>query len=117
MHCLSLIGSKCKRPLTLDLQVDVILINSEAVPGHAGVFAAVVSLSRVYLQSAVVMNDVGVCVQGAGAAVLKPESQGHLLQLLKPPISAFLCFLFLLTRLFLGWATQRRRSRLERAGF
>lgn len=52
----------------------MILINSEAVPGHAGVFPAVVSLSRVHLQGAVVMNDVRVSIQGAGAALLKPES-------------------------------------------
>lgn len=80
MDSLSLICSKCRRLLTFDLQVDVILINSEAVAGHAGVFTAVVSLSRVHLQSAVVMNDVRVSIQGAGAAVLKPESQRQLLE-------------------------------------
>lgn len=78
LGCLSPICSKCRRLLTFDLQVDVILINSEAVPGHAGVFAAVVSLSRVHLQGAVVMNDVRVSIQGAGAALLKPESQRRL---------------------------------------
>lgn len=89
---LSLICSKCRGLLTFDLQVDVILINSQAVPSHAGVFAAVVSLSRVHLQSAVVMNDVGVSIQGAGAAVLEPESQRHPLEFLKLPIKAFLRF-------------------------
>lgn len=58
----------------------MILINSEAVPGHTGVSPAVVSLSRGHLQSAVVMNDVRVSIQGAGAAVLEPESQRHLLE-------------------------------------
>lgn len=58
----------------------MILINSEAVPGHTGVFTAVVSLSRVNLQSAVVMNDVRVSIQGAGATVFKPETHTPLLQ-------------------------------------
>lgn len=58
----------------------MILINPEAVPGHAGVFAAVVSLCRVHLQSAVVVDDVRGSVQGAGATVLKPETQRHRLE-------------------------------------
>lgn len=61
----------------------MILVDSEAVPGHTGVFTAVVSLSRVHLQSAVVVNDVRVSVQGAGATVFKPETQGHQLEPLK----------------------------------
>lgn len=80
MDWLSLICSERGRLLTFDLQVDVILINSEAVPGHTGVFTAVVRLSRVHLQSAVGMNDVRVSIRGAGAAVLKPGSQRHLLE-------------------------------------
>lgn len=80
MDWLSLICSERGRLLTFDLQVDVILINSEAVPGHTGVFTAVVRLSRVHLQSAVGMNDVRVSIWGAGAAVLKPGSQRHLLE-------------------------------------
>lgn len=68
----------------------MILIDSEAVPGHTGVFTAVVSLSRVHLQSAVVMNDVRVSIQGAGAAVLKPEAQTQLLESFKrDPITTF----------------------------
>lgn len=58
----------------------MILINPEAVPGHAGVFTAVVRLSHGHLQSAVVMDDVRVSIQGAGAAVLKPEPQRRLLE-------------------------------------
>lgn len=62
----------------------MILINSEAVPGHTGVFTAVVSLSRAQLQSAVVVNDVRVSIQGAGAAVFEPETHRRPLQ---PPKS------------------------------
>lgn len=66
--------------LTFDLQVDMILISSKDVPGHAGVFTAVVSLSRVHLQSSVVMHDVSLSIHGAGAALLEPEPQRHLLE-------------------------------------
>lgn len=66
--------------LTFHLKVDVILADSQAVPGHTGVFAAVVSLSRAHLQSAVVVDDVRVSIQGAGATVFKPETQKHPLE-------------------------------------
>lgn len=76
MGRLSPFCSKHRGLLTFDLQVDVILISSEDVPGHTGVFTAVVSLSRVHLQGSVGMNDVRVFIHGAGAAVLEPEPQG-----------------------------------------
>lgn len=80
-------GSKCRNLLTFDLQDDVILINSEDVLGHTGVFTAVVSLSLAQHQSAVVVNDVRVSVQGAGATVFEPETQRRRLEPLKsiPP--------------------------------
>lgn len=58
----------------------MILIKPEAVSGHTGVFATVVSLHHVHLQSAVVVVDVRLFVQGAGATVLKPETQRHQLE-------------------------------------
>lgn len=76
MGRLSPFCSKHRGLLTFDLQVDVILISSKDVPGHTGVFTAVVNLSRVHLQGSVDMTDVRVCIHGAGAAVLEPEPQG-----------------------------------------
>lgn len=76
MGRLSPFCSKHRGLLTFDLQVDVILISSEDVPGHTGVFTAVVSLSRAHLQGSVDMRDVRVSIHGAGGAVLEPEPQG-----------------------------------------
>lgn len=53
----------------------MILIDAEAVPGHTGVFATIVSLSYVDLQSPVVVEDVRVSIQGAGAAVFEPADR------------------------------------------
>lgn len=44
-----LLDLQCRKTLTSDLQVDVILIDTEGVPGHTGVFASVVGLSYVNL--------------------------------------------------------------------
>ena len=51
--------------------------DAQEVAGHAGVFAAVLRLSNVDLQGPVVMQDVRVSIQGTGAAVLKPGTQGE----------------------------------------
>lgn len=56
---------KLKEALTFDLQVDVILVDSEDVSGHAGVFAAVSGLSYIDLQSPVVKHVVRFSIQGA----------------------------------------------------
>lgn len=58
----------------------MILVDSEAVPGHTGVFTAVLSLSRVHLQSAVVVHDERASIHGAGVTFSKPETQRHQLQ-------------------------------------
>lgn len=60
--------------LTFDLQGDVVLIDTEVVPGYTDVFPAVVGLSCVNLQSPVLMVDVRVSVQRAGPAVFEPET-------------------------------------------
>lgn len=60
--------------LTFDLQVDVVLINTQVIPRYTGVFPAVVGLSCVNLQSPVLMVDVWVSVQRAGPAVFEPDT-------------------------------------------
>ncbi len=50
----------------------MVLRDAEVVPGHAGVFPAVYGLRRVDLQRSVLMEDIRVSLQHAGAAVLKP---------------------------------------------
>lgn len=60
--------------LTFDLQVDVVLIDTEVIPRHTGVLPAVVGLSCVNLQSPVLMVDVRVSVQRAGPAVFEPDT-------------------------------------------
>lgn len=61
--------------VTFDLQVDVVLIDSQVVCGHAGVLPAVVRLNCMNLQRAVVVVDVRVSNQRAGPTVFEP---GHL---------------------------------------
>lgn len=50
----------------------MVLRDAEVIPGHAGVFPAVCGLRHVDLQRSVLMEDVSVSLQHAGAAVLKP---------------------------------------------
>lgn len=54
----------------------MVLIDAEVVPGHAGVLPAVVRLSCVNLQRAVVVVDVRVSHQRAGPAVFEPGESG-----------------------------------------
>lgn len=55
----------------------MVLIDAEVVPGHAGVLPAVVRLSCVNLQRAVVVVDVRVSHQRAGPAVFEPGEWGR----------------------------------------
>lgn len=50
----------------------MVLREAEAVPGHAGVFPAVRGVRHVDLQRSVLMEDISISLQHAGAAVLKP---------------------------------------------
>lgn len=52
----------------------MVLIDTEVIPGHTGVFPAVVGLSCVNLQSPVLVVDVRVSVQRAGPAVFEPDT-------------------------------------------
>lgn len=61
--------------LTFDLQVNMILRDTEVISGHAGVFDTVSALSRGNLQSSIVVLNVRFSLQNAEAAVFKPESQ------------------------------------------
>lgn len=54
----------------------MVLIHAEVVPGHAGVLPAVVRLSCVNLQRAVVVVDIWVSHQRAGPAVFEPGVWG-----------------------------------------
>lgn len=68
---------KWRPTLTFDLQIDVVLVDTEAVSGHACVSATVVILSYVDLQSPIVVQDVRVSVEGTGPAVFEPEAKRH----------------------------------------
>lgn len=61
--------------LTFYMQVNMVFRGSKRVPGNAGVFAFVLWLSYLNLQSTIVMQDVRVSIQGAGSAVFKPKTQ------------------------------------------
>lgn len=61
--------------LTFCVQVDMVLIDTKHVAGNTGVFAFVLCLSYLNLQSTVIMQDVSVSIQGAGSGVFKPEAQ------------------------------------------
>lgn len=59
----------------------MVLRDAEVVPGDAGVFPAVYSLRHVDLQRSVLMEHVGISVQHAGAAVLKPAQAQRMIHI------------------------------------